>query len=91
MLHAKTLVADGTWALVGSSNLNAFSLQGNYELDVEIQDATLAGRMEEQFHADLACAREIELAEWLRRPRRQRWAERLGATLLWVPYKLFDG
>ena len=91
MLHAKTVVADGTWALIGSSNLNPFSLLGNYELDVEIQDGRLAGRLEDQFLADLDRSREIRLADWLRRPRRQRWAERAGALILWVPYKLYDG
>ena len=39
MLHAKTIVADGRWVRVGSSNLNASSLIGNYELDVLIEDA----------------------------------------------------
>ncbi len=33
MLHAKTAVADGRWARVGSSNLNVASWIGNYELD----------------------------------------------------------
>jgi cardiolipin synthase A/B len=91
MLHAKTMVVDGNWALVGSSNLNPFSLLGNFELDVEIQDAELAGRLEAQFLTDLERAREITLHDWLRRPRGQRWGERFGALLLWLPYKLFDG
>ena len=34
MLHAKTAVADGQWARVGSSNLNIASWLGNHELDV---------------------------------------------------------
>ena len=36
MLHAKTMVADGRWARIGTSNLNASSLLGNYEIDVLI-------------------------------------------------------
>src|SRR5690606_33417955 len=48
MLHAKTVVADGTWALVGSSNLNPFSLLGSHELDVEIQDPGIARQLERQ-------------------------------------------
>lgn len=91
MLHAKTMVVDGNWALVGSSNLNPFSLLGNFELDVEVQDSGLASRLEAQFLADLERAREIRLADWLRRPRSQRWAERFGAIILWFPYKLYDG
>ena len=38
MLHAKTAVADGLWARVGSTNLNLASWMGNYELDVAIED-----------------------------------------------------
>ena len=46
MLHAKTLVADGRWVRVGSSNLNPSSLLGNYELDVLVEDPSLAEAME---------------------------------------------
>ena len=35
MLHAKTAVADGRWARVGSTNLNIASWIGNWELDVD--------------------------------------------------------
>src|SRR5262249_45426442 len=34
MMHAKTAVADGRWARVGSTNLNIASWLGNCELDV---------------------------------------------------------
>ena len=36
MLHAKTAVADGRWARVGSSNLNLASWIGNCEIDLAI-------------------------------------------------------
>jgi len=65
MLHAKTLVADGQWTRIGSSNLNASSLLGNYELDVLVQDPELGARMEAQFRRDVARSREV-----LRRPAR---------------------
>ncbi len=42
MLHAKTAVADGLWARVGSTNLNLQSWMGNWELDVAIEDASFA-------------------------------------------------
>ncbi|HEX7119528.1 MAG TPA: phospholipase D-like domain-containing protein [Longimicrobiales bacterium] len=91
MLHAKTVVADGSLALVGSSNLNPFSFTGNYELDVEIQDAAIAAALERQFMDDLEAAREIALDEWCARPAAQRWRERLGALALWLPYRLYGG
>jgi cardiolipin synthase len=49
MLHAKTAVADGLWARVGSTNLNLASWMTNYELDVAIEDTTFAGTMAKQF------------------------------------------
>jgi cardiolipin synthase len=42
MLHAKSIVCDDRWVRIGSSNLNPSSLLGNYELDVLIEDASLA-------------------------------------------------
>ena len=39
MVHAKTAVADGLWARVGSTNLNIQSWMGNWELDVAVEDA----------------------------------------------------
>jgi cardiolipin synthase A/B len=59
MLHAKTIVADGRWTRVGSSNLNPSSLLGNWELDVLIEDPQLAEAMERQFRLDIARSREI--------------------------------
>jgi cardiolipin synthase len=61
MIHAKTSVADGLWCRVGSSNLNAWSLLGNWEIDVGILDASLAGQLEGIFLADLASSSEIVL------------------------------
>jgi cardiolipin synthase len=61
MLHAKTAVADGLWARVGSTNLNFASWMSNYELDVAIEDAPFAQIMAEQYERDLAGATEIVL------------------------------
>jgi cardiolipin synthase len=59
MMHAKTMVADTRWARVGTSNLNALSLIGNYELDVIVEDPVLARAMEQQFRRDLAGSVEV--------------------------------
>jgi cardiolipin synthase len=61
MLHAKTAVADGLWARVGSTNLNLASWMSNYELDVAIEDSGFAQLMEKQYELDLADATEIVL------------------------------
>lgn len=72
MLHAKTAVADGRWARVGSSNLNLASWMGNCELDIAVENHAFAERMELQFEMDLENATEIVLGgkRVRRRPRR---------------------
>lgn len=62
MLHAKTAVADGLWARVGSTNLNITSWIGNYELDVAVEDANFAAQMEALYEEDLTHATEIVLS-----------------------------
>ena len=61
MIHAKTMVADGIWSRVGSSNMNSASLLGNWEIDVGVLDEKLAAQMEGLFLADLASSVEIVL------------------------------
>src|SRR5581483_3527621 len=60
MLHAKTMVGDGRWARIGTSNLNASSLLGNYEIDLLIEDEGFAHAMEAQFRCDLELSLEVE-------------------------------
>ena len=67
MLHAKTAVADGQWARVGSSNLNIASWLSNRELDVAVEDAGFAGQLAVQYEKDLGNATEIVLATRRRR------------------------
>jgi cardiolipin synthase len=62
MLHAKTAVADGRWARIGSTNLNLSSWLGNYELDVAVEDEAFAQSMERMYIEDLAHSTEIVLS-----------------------------
>jgi cardiolipin synthase len=61
MLHAKTAVADGRWARVGSTNLNVASWIGNYELDLAVEDEGFGRAMEALYEQDLTNATEIVL------------------------------
>ena len=63
MLHAKTAVADGRWARIGSTNLNLASWAGNWELDIAVEDADFARQMETMFQQDLEHATEIVIEE----------------------------
>jgi cardiolipin synthase len=61
MLHAKTSVADGHWARVGSTNLNVASWFGNCELDLLVENEKFAREMQEMYLDDLTNATEIAL------------------------------
>ena len=86
MLHAKTAVADGRWARVGSSNLNMSSWLGNREIDVAVEDAGFAGLLSAQYERDLQNATEIVLA-----PRRHRRGERIRDSAARPPRVLRAG
>jgi cardiolipin synthase len=85
VLHAKTAVIDGAWSAVGSSNLDDRSVIFNNELDALILDTTFGKKLEAMFRDDIAAAREIDRAEWARRPFRERldeWWARLVEIFL---------
>lgn len=85
VLHAKTAVIDGEWCNVGSSNLDWRSVALNNEINTVILSAAFGQEMEAMFHDDLGRAREIDLAQWRRRPFAERfneWKARLFEALL---------
>ncbi len=61
MMHAKTAVADGVWARVGSTNLNVASWMGNCELDAVVEDPDFGAQMEAMYLEDLEHATEVVL------------------------------
>ncbi len=61
MVHAKTAVADGRWARVGSTNLNIASWFGNCEMDVVVEDEAFAQSVEAMYLMDLENASEVVL------------------------------
>ena len=75
ILHAKTALVDGVWATVGSTNLDWRSFLHNRELDAVILGAGFGADLERMFEGDLAKSDEITLADWERRPLRQRLLE----------------
>jgi cardiolipin synthase len=64
LLHAKTLVIDGVWATIGSTNLDNRSFALNDELNLIVYDREIARRLETVFAADLAHARRLEYRRW---------------------------
>ncbi|MBK8596191.1 MAG: cardiolipin synthase [Holophagales bacterium] len=82
-LHAKTVVVDGSWALVGSANLDFRSFSLNFELGALVFDRAFATLLEERFTRDLAQSREVSLASVERRGFAER--ARLGLARLLAP------
>jgi cardiolipin synthase A/B len=68
MMHAKTMVVDGSWSMFGSANFDNRSLELNDELNVAVSDQGLAARLLEDFEQDLRRAKKLDPAEWRRRP-----------------------
>lgn len=67
MMHAKTMVADGWWGRVGSTNLNPTGLVTNWEVDFVAEDHEFGAAMEAMYEDDLGHAREIRLTGPARR------------------------
>jgi cardiolipin synthase len=64
LMHAKTMVVDGVWATVGSTNFDNRSFALNEELNLTVYDSGLARRLEESFEQDLKYSRKITYEEW---------------------------
>ena len=61
MLHAKSIVVDGRWSRIGSTNMNLSSLIANFELDVLVDHVEIARQLEAQFRRDLDRSAEVQL------------------------------
>ncbi len=81
MIHAKTMIVDGVWSVVGSTNFDNRSFGLNDEINLAARDTKLAARLAEDFSADLAASREVTYDEWRRRSIFERMHEWLGWVL----------
>ena len=72
VLHAKTMIFDGYWSIVGSANLDSRSLNYNYECGVVILDRTVGEEMERIFAHDLQDSKPITEEDLLRWPLHER-------------------
>jgi cardiolipin synthase len=75
LLHAKTMVIDGVWATVGSTNLDNFSFAHNDELNLIVYDRAIAQRLERIFEADVQASRRVTYERWKDRGLRARLLE----------------
>ncbi|MCC7201774.1 MAG: phosphatidylserine/phosphatidylglycerophosphate/cardiolipin synthase family protein [Nitrospirae bacterium] len=64
LMHAKTIVVDGSWGTVGSSNFDYRSFFLNYELNMITRDSVLCRKLRNQFLEDLSHADEMTEDRW---------------------------
>ena len=81
MVHAKTATIDGNWATVGTANIDRLSLQGNYEINLEVIEPQFAGVMEQIFLTDQGNCLELTLGEWEARDLHRKFTELVLAPL----------
>ena len=82
LLHAKTMIVDGVWAMVGTTNLDNRSFALNAEINLIAHDAAIAGQLETAFHEDLKHSKKLTYEAWKSRP----WSEKI-LELFTIPIK----
>lgn len=81
LLHSKTMVVDGTWATIGSTNFDNRSFALNEELNLSIFNRDIASRFERIFKDDLTRSHQITYRQWKRRGIAARVMELLSLPL----------
>jgi len=77
MIHAKTVVADRQWSVVGSSNLDSLSLRKNLEFDIEMHGSAIGEQLRSIFARDRENCQPFTAEDWRRRSFRRQTATRL--------------
>jgi len=78
MYHCKVMVVDGVWTSVGSTNFDSRSFRLNDEANLNVFDREFAAREIRNFADDQDRSKQVTLAEWQRRPVREKAAEFLA-------------
>lgn len=74
-IHGKAMVIDNEVAIIGSTNMDSWSLKLNYETNLVVFDQLFAERLRFVIQDDLDHADEIEYSQWRRRSKRQHLLE----------------
>ena len=75
LMHAKTMVVDGIWAHVGTTNLDNRSFALNEEINLIAYDHAVAGELEKAFADDLKYSKKLTYEAWKARPWREKFLE----------------
>lgn len=64
IIHSKTMVIDGTWATVGSMNLDSVSLLYNFEANLIVENTAFIEELSAHFVRDMNASKEVSVNEW---------------------------
>jgi cardiolipin synthase len=80
MTHAKVLIVDELWTVLGTTNIDNRSFEHNDEISLAMRDPALAARLLEDYQRDMADSEEITLEKWRHRPV---W-EKIAGPFVWI-------
>jgi cardiolipin synthase len=80
MMHAKVLIVDGEWSVLGTTNVDNRSFEHNDEVNLAMCDRGVAGRMLADYERDLLDSAEVTLERWRARPL---W-EKVVGPFVWI-------
>lgn len=81
MIHAKIMIVDDSWAMIGSSNFDPRSFGINDEVNLVMYDGEASERLLEDFRKDLGDSKPVTLEMWEKRPIMERMTEFFGYIL----------
>ena len=81
MFHAKTMIVDGIWSVVGSTNFDNRSFSWNDEVNLAIFNVEVGAELTRQFARDVQQSRLITLRDWRGRRALERATEWFGWLL----------
>ena len=81
MIHAKIMIVDGRWSVVGSTNFDSRSFDLNDEVNLVLVDEGVAARLHEDFERDCAASRRVTYEAWQHRPLHERALAAIGRLL----------
>ena len=80
MIHAKVLIADELWSVLGTTNIDNRSFEHNDEVNVAMRDPAVAARLLEDYARDVRDSDEVTFERWQRRPL---W-EKIVGPFVWI-------
>ena len=80
MMHAKVLLVDDLWAVLGTTNIDNRSFEHNDEDNIAMRDPAVAARLLADYQRDLDASTEVTLERWRRRPL---W-EKIVGPFVWI-------